>query len=116
MPSVVSDPNLLDRVLTGAIENYTSTLPSGSHVEVQVMLAGSQIKLQLKSQTNCNGNKGVASQLKSLGNLLMFQPETGNLSLNLSVTKNLFQALGGKLIVRNRPHQGEVLTIFLPLE
>ncbi len=116
MPSVVSDPNLLDRVLTGAIENYTSTLPSGSHVEVQVMLAGSQIKLQLKSQTNCNGNNGVASQLKSLGNLLMFQPETGNLSLNLSVTKNLFQALGGKLIVRNRPHQGEVLTIFLPLE
>jgi signal transduction histidine kinase len=48
--------------------------------------------------------------------MLMFQPETGNLSLNLSVTKNLFQAIGGKLIVRNRPQQGQVLTIFLPLE
>jgi signal transduction histidine kinase len=34
----------------------------------------------------------------------------------LSVTKNLFQALGGKLIVRQKPQQGEVLTIFLPLE
>jgi len=31
------------------------------------------------------------------------------------VTKNLFNALGGKLIVRQRPQQGEVLTIFLPL-
>jgi len=46
----------------------------------------------------------------------MFQPETGSLSLSLAVTKNLFQALGGKLTVRKRPHQGEVMTIFLPLE
>jgi signal transduction histidine kinase len=46
----------------------------------------------------------------------MFQPETGSLSLNLAVTKNLFQVLGGKLIVRHRPQQGEELTIFLPLE
>jgi signal transduction histidine kinase len=46
----------------------------------------------------------------------MFQPETGSLSLNLNVTKHLFQALGGKLIVRQRPQAGEVMTIFLPLE
>jgi hypothetical protein len=46
----------------------------------------------------------------------MFQPETGGLSLNLNATKNLFQALGGKLIVRQRPQAGEVLTVFLPLE
>ena len=45
----------------------------------------------------------------------MFQPETGSLSLNLEVTKNMFQALGGKLTVRQRPRQGEELTIFLPL-
>jgi len=54
--------------------------------------------------------------LRSLGQLLMFQPETGTLSLNLAVTKSLFQALGGKLIVRDRPQQGEVMTVFLPLE
>ena len=53
--------------------------------------------------------------LKALGNLLMFQPETGSLTLNLDVTKNLFQALGGKLIVRQKPEFGEVLTVFLPL-
>jgi hypothetical protein len=54
--------------------------------------------------------------LKSIGQLLMFQPETGSLSLNLNVTKHLFQVLGGKLIVRQRPQEGEVMTIFLPLE
>jgi signal transduction histidine kinase len=53
---------------------------------------------------------------KSIGQLLMFQPETGSLCLNLNVTKHLFQALGGKLIVRQRPQEGEVMTIFLPLE
>jgi hypothetical protein len=46
----------------------------------------------------------------------MFQPETGSLCLNLNVTKHLFQALGGKLIVRQRPQEGEVMTIFLPIE
>ncbi|MEO0407391.1 MAG: sensor histidine kinase, partial [Cyanobacteria bacterium P01_A01_bin.135] len=47
---------------------------------------------------------------------LMFQPETGNLSLNLDITKNIFQALGGKFTIRRHPEQGEVVTIFLPME
>ncbi|PSB57057.1 sensor histidine kinase, partial [filamentous cyanobacterium CCP1] len=121
MPSVVTDPAMLDQVLTGLIDRITHSLPPGSHIQVQVSLAGHQLKLQLESQPlvkhKMGSNQfGFASNLKSIGQLLMFQPETGNLSLNLSATKNLFQALGGKLIVRQRPEQGEVLTIFLPLE
>jgi signal transduction histidine kinase len=118
MPSVVSDPTMLDQVLTGLIENFTCTLPLGGHMQVQVIPAGHQLKVQLQSQADSTGKLPVSGQpaMKSIGQLLMFQPETGNLSLNLSVTKNLFQALGGKLIVRHKPQQGEVLTIFLPLE
>ncbi|WP_416674285.1 sensor histidine kinase [Egbenema bharatensis] len=120
MPSVVTDPAMLDQVLTGLIDRITHSLPPGSHIEVKVSLAGHQLKLQLEShplvkQKMGSHSMGFASNLKSIGQLLMFQPETGNLSLNLSVTKNLFQALGGKLIVRQRPEEGEVLTIFLPL-
>jgi nitrogen-specific signal transduction histidine kinase len=121
MPSVVTDPAMLDQVLTGLIDRITHSLPPGSHIEVKVSLAGHQLKLQLEShplvqQKMGSHSMGFASNLKSIGQLLMFQPETGNLSLNLSATKNLFQALGGKLIVRQRPEEGEVLTIFLPLE
>lgn len=116
MPRVVSDPTMLDQVLSGAIDNFTSGLSAGSQVTVQVLLAGHQLKLQLKSEPPNAEKSGHSSPLKSIGQLLMFQPETGNLSLNLSVTKNLFQALGGKLVVRNRPDQGEELTIFFPLE
>lgn len=121
IPAVVSDPTMLDQVLTGLIEHLSYSLPTGSHIHVQVTLAGEQLKLQLRShldtlQVSRAGTKGTATPiLKSVGHLLMLQPETGNLSLSLPVTKNLFQALGGKLTVRKCPQQGDVLTIFLPL-
>nr|WP_250125858.1 HAMP domain-containing sensor histidine kinase [Chroococcidiopsis sp. CCMEE 29] len=122
LPTVVSDPRMLDQVLTGLIESFTRSLPAGSHIEVQVIPAGHQLKLQLLSQFQSEDSSKAADSFpvppirKSLGQLLTFQPETGNISLNLTATKHLFQAIGGKLIVRQRPDQGEVLTIFLPLE
>ncbi len=122
LPTVVSDPTILDQVLTGLIENFTRNLTAGSHIQVQVVPAGNQLKLQLLHQSFAGESDEsvqphfVAPTVKSLGQLLMFQPETGNISLNLKATKYLFQAIGGKLIVRQRPHEGEVLTIFLPLD
>jgi signal transduction histidine kinase len=111
LPKVVSDPTMLDRALTGLMESCTRSLPHGGHICVRVSTAGNQLKLQVLSQCTASTNP-----LKSLGQLLMFQPETGCLSLNLNVTKNIFQALGGKLTIRQRPQQGEELTIFLPIK
>uniref|UniRef100_A0A7C3VWB0 histidine kinase n=1 Tax=Planktothricoides sp. SpSt-374 TaxID=2282167 RepID=A0A7C3VWB0_9CYAN len=123
MPPVVSDPTMLERVLTGAIDNLTANLTPGSEVKVHVTLAGNQLKILLSggqlpspATTRTKLDPTTTPQTKSLGKLLVFQPETGQISLNLSVTKHLFQYIGGKLIVRDRPHDGQVLTIFLPLE
>jgi signal transduction histidine kinase len=129
LPAVVSDPVLLDQVLTGLITHFSHSLPTGSDIQVQVMLAGDQLKLELRSQTgsySCGESLSglsrsipasfhTCSPLKSVGQVLMLQPETGNLSLSLPVTKTLFHALGGKLIVRKAADRGETLTIFLPL-
>jgi len=122
MPTVISDPIILDQVLGNLIENFSRNLPSGSLIQVEVMLAGSQLKLQLKSDSNL-GEKSrspftssTKTPFKSIGPLLMFQPETGSLSLNLKVTKNLFQAIGAKLVIRQRPTKGEIMTIFLPVQ
>jgi signal transduction histidine kinase len=116
LPAVVSNPTILDRVLTGLVENFTRNLPSGSRIQVEVTPVGDKLKLQLQSQQETDEQPHTApSKRHSIGQLLTFQPETGNLSLNLNVNKNLFQLLGGKLIVRQTPQQGEVLTIFLPL-
>ncbi len=120
LPNVVTDPNLFDQVLTGLIDRLTQTLAPGSEIRLQVELAGHQLKLQFEAEQPtvdpAGANLCFVPPLKSLGQLLMFQPETGSLSLNLAATKNLFQALGGKLIVKQRPQRGEVLTVFLPLE
>lgn len=110
LPKIVSDPSMLDTVLTGLMESCTRSLPMGGHVDVKVSTAGNQLKLQVLSQASNSDNP-----FKSLGQLLSFQPATGCLSLNLDVTKNIFQALGGKLTVRQRQEQGKELTIFLPL-
>jgi His Kinase A (phospho-acceptor) domain len=118
-PMVVSDPSMLDQALTSLIERFTRSLPAESHIWVEVTPAGHQLKVQLRSQLPTHLTKSVQSRrpkLRSLGQVLMFQPETGSLSLNMAVTKNLFQSLGGKLIVRQRPEQGEIMTVFLPLE
>jgi hypothetical protein len=125
MPTVVSDPTMLDQALTSLIERFTRNLPAGSHIRVEMTLAGDQLKLQLQSHPDaaCHGvgrdNTTASfrhSAAKSLGQMLTFQPETGSLSLNLAATKNLFQAIGGKLTVKHRPKQGEVMTVYLPLE
>lgn len=120
LPNVVSNPAMLDQVLSGLIENFTRTLNSGSHIQIEVNLAGDRLKMQVQYHNDDHKNSllnplGLTPNFKSLGQLLMLQTETGSLSLNLNVTKSLFQALGGKLIVRQRPEQGEVMTIFLPL-
>lgn len=119
IPSVMSDPTMLDQALTSLIERSARSLPAGSSIQVEVSLAGHQLKLQLQAQKDellDHAEHHRMPLLKSLGQVLVFQPETGSLSLNLKVTKNIFQALGGKLIVRERPEQGEVYTLFLPLE
>ena len=110
LPQIVSDPVMLDTVLTGLIESCTRSLPTGGHLDVKVSTAGDRLKLQVLSQAS-----NLDNPFKSLGQLLTFQPATGCLSLNLDATKNIFQALGGKLTVRQRQEQGKELTIFLPL-
>lgn len=115
MPAIaIRDPHLLDQVLTGLMEYLGHSLSAGSHIHLHVAVAGSQIKLQLKTRTDETDPSAPSPMLEAVGQLLMFQPETGGLSLSLPVTKHLFQALGGKLTVRKH-HNSEVLTIFLPL-
>jgi signal transduction histidine kinase len=118
LPSVMTDPTMLNQTLTSLIERSARSLPSGSTIQVEATIAGHQLKLQVETRAAAaaGASKPHSPLLKSLGQILMFQPETGSISLNLAVTKNLFQAMGGKMIVRQRAEEGEVLTIFLPIE
>ena len=120
LPMVASDPTMLQHVLTGLVELFTHSVSPGSHIELYVTNAGEKLKLQFQSQPDPNQTDASADcappPLQSLGHLLMFQPETGGLSLNLEATKNLFNALGAKLTVRERSNKGTTWTVYLPLE
>ena len=119
LPAIaIRDPSMLDQVLTGLIEQLSHTLPLGSEMSLQVTLAGEQLKLQLRSSLPEEDEDSTAnkSMLKAVGQLLMLQPETGNLSLSLPATKEIFNFLGGILTVRQSPPRGEILTMFLPLD
>lgn len=110
LPQVVSDPGMLEQMLTGLIEKFTRSVAQGGQIRLEVTPAGNQLKLEFQTQCNYHHNP-----FKALGQFLLLQPDTGSLTLNLDITKTIFQALGGKLTVRQRSEQGEVFTIFLPL-
>lgn len=110
LPQIVSEPSMLTQILTGLMEKFTRNLPSGGNFKVLILPAGNQLKLQFFSESNINNDPE-----KCLGKLLLFKPNTGSLSLSHDVTKNIFHALGGKFIIKQKPDRGEVLTIFLPL-
>ena len=120
LPMVASDPAMLQHVLTGLVELFTHSVSPGSHIELHVADAGEKLKLQFQSCADPNQPEDATAcappPLQSLGHLLMFQPETGGLSLNLEATKNLFNALGAKLTVRERSNKGTTWTVYLPLE
>lgn len=115
LPVVLSDATLLDRTLAGLLENYLAAAPAGGSVRLEIAVTGDRLKLQL-SQPQANSPQVRATPLKAIGRLLAFHPDTGSLTLNLDVTKNLFQALGAKLTVRQHATRGSVLAVFLPLE
>jgi signal transduction histidine kinase len=112
-----SNSRLLTQLLTGIIDRLVRSLPSGSKIALTAATAGEHLKLQFQSSLGSIGEDEYP-MLKSVGQWLMLQPETGTLSLSLPITKALFQALGGKLTVRLHPtaagYDGEILTIFLP--
>jgi signal transduction histidine kinase len=117
LPEVRSNPTILDRILNGLVENFTRNLPPGSQIEVEVVPVGDRIKLQVRSSREefDPATEHCALATKAVGQMLTLRPETGNLSLNLQVTKDLFQILGGKLVVKPNQQQGETMTIFLPM-
>lgn len=110
LPQIVSDPSILSQILTGLMEKFTRNLPSGCHCKLLILTVGNQLKLQFFSDSNFS-----SSNSKCLGKLLLFQPDTGSLSLSHDVTKNIFHALGAKFTIKQKPNKGEILTIFLPL-
>lgn len=110
LPPVLSDPESLDQVLTGLVEYYSQTLAADSALQLVVQPAGHQVKVELRSPQYKH-----RSDLASLGQLLLWHPATGQLSLNFQAAKLLIEAVGAKVTQRHDRHAGEILTLYLPI-
>ncbi len=57
LPKIVSDPAMLDKVLSGLMESCTRSLPTGGHIQVKVSTAGDCLKLQVLSEKSSSENE-----------------------------------------------------------
>ncbi|MEB3266773.1 MAG: sensor histidine kinase [Cyanobacteriota bacterium] len=114
---VLSDPVRLEIMLGGLVDRFCRSLPSGSHVHLELQPAGSRLKLQLSS---LNGGRGPAEgdggrrrghERQGLGPVLSWNPATGSLQLSRQATQRLFHRLGGRFTERGT----NCLTVFFPL-
>ena len=119
IPLISSNALLLSQILNGLVDRLVRSFPTDSRIQLILTSAGEYLKLQFQSQV-MRQSDGDLPLLKAVGQWLMLQPETGTLSLSLPTTKTLLKALGGKLTVRmhstSAAHDGEILTIFLPVK
>ncbi len=108
LPPILSNSELLQQLLNGLIDRLFRLLPPKSKIELGTYWVGNFVKLEI-----ITSGSGF-HPLRPIGRWLLFQPETGVISLSLVVTKALFQSLGGKFTLKTIPN-GEVLTVFLPV-
>ncbi len=108
LPLIISNRELLHQLLNSLIDRLFRLLPPHSKIALGTTTAGNFVKLEITTS-----GQGIYP-LRPIGRWLLFQPETGVISLNLVVTKALFQSLGGKFTLKTIP-TGEVLTVFLPV-
>lgn len=108
--AIASNPNLLKLLLNSIADRLIRTLPPGSQIHLDSTITGDYWKLRFSATSD------HPPTLQQLGQWLMVQPETGRISLSLSIAKTLFRSLHAKLSIRasyNRQNP-EILTIFLP--
>lgn len=112
LPEVMSDPLLLEPMLGGLVDRFSRGLAAGSTVSLALKQAGSQLRLDLRSEGEPAAAAAAVDVAEtSFGDVLTWNPETGSLRLSADATRHLFRHLGGRIAQRNNRH----LTVFLPL-
>jgi len=112
LPPCTSHRDRLQSLLGGLLDRLIRSLPPGSAVLLQVREAGAYLKLQFRVQRG----GGEAEAVQAVGQWLVWQPETGTVSLSLVAANTLLQSLCARLSVRlaASPYDDEVLAVFLP--
>jgi signal transduction histidine kinase len=116
LPTIMSDPDMIRRILINLIGNAVKFSPSGGRVTVSANPdIGRGILVMVISDTG----RGIASEdlariMKPFSGSPSATGGMGGFGLGLPLVKQLTDALGGKIELKSRPGLGTAVTVQLP--
>lgn len=111
LPEVLSEPALLEKMLTGLMDRFSRSLRRGTRVQVDLQIVGERLKLRFGSGDGALADAAQPSPREPVGPVLSWDPTTGSLQLSPGATRDLFARLGGLYTER----AGRTLTLYLPV-
>jgi hypothetical protein len=108
---VLSEPALLEKMLTGLMDRFSRSLRRGTRVQVDQQVAGERLKLRFGSGDGPVSDASMPPPREPVGPVLSWDPTTGSLQLSPGATRDLFARLGGLYTER----AGRTLTLYLPV-
>jgi len=111
MPEVLSEPALLEKMLTGLMDRFSRSLRRGTRVQVDLQVTGDRLKLRFGSGDGAAADTTLPPPREPVGPVLSWDPTTGSLQLSPGATRDLFARLGGLYTER----AGRTLTLYLPV-
>lgn len=107
--NIMSDPDLIKRILTNLITNAIQAMPNGGKLYVRVRREGKETVLTVEDT-----GVGIPKQDRSKLFTPMFTTKSKGQGFGLAVVKRLTEALGGTVVFESEIGKGTKFTVRLP--
>lgn len=116
LPMLRIDPVLFEQVMFNLLDNAAKYAPAGSDIAIRAWVDSGSIVVQIMDEGPGIPPEDLESVFNSFYRVRKTDHVTAGTGLGLSICRGFVEALGGKIIVRNRTgHSGAVFTIRLPI-
>ena len=110
LPQVFVDLRQIGQVIVNLIKNTYQAMPEGGKLTIQAKAKGKELFLSVKDTGGISKDK-----MKKLFEPLFTTKERG-IGLGLVVSKNLVEAIGGRIEVESKEGEGTTFTVVLPIQ
>ncbi len=113
LPLIPMDAVLIEQVLVNLLDNAIKYAPRGTHIDVSAAATLDEVTIRIIDQ-----GPGImpGEQDKIFDKFYRSISHGSGVGLGLAICKGIIQAHSGRIWAENRPTEGAVFTIVLPLE
>lgn len=116
IPKILTDPQLLERIIYHLLDNALKFAPQGSCVEVKIEVIKSEVEIQIH---DC----GIGISQKNLKRIFdhfyqvdfTLDRQFGGMGIGLTIVKLMLDASGGKMRIISKPNEGSMFAIRYPI-